>query len=98
MSDRCCQPVVLDPLAFNDALGALGAYSLLRRDATDKTLSMHRLVQVVVQDVLPIEQRKEWMRRVVLAVNTSFPDVQDVDQWAMCECWLPHALVCAAVD
>ena len=90
------QPVVLDPLAFNDAIGALGAYSLLRRDATDKTLSMHRLVQAVVQDALPIQERAQWMQRVVFAVDSSFPNVQDVRQWAACESWLPHGLVCAA--
>jgi tetratricopeptide (TPR) repeat protein len=55
---------------------------------------MHRLVQVIVQDALPIKERKGWMQRAVCAVNTSFPDVQDVRQGAACERWLLHALVC----
>jgi tetratricopeptide (TPR) repeat protein len=89
------QPAVVDFLAFNDAIGVLRAYSLIRRDAFEKTLSIHQLVQVVVRDALPFQEEKEWMQRAVFAVNTSFPDVDNVRQWATCEQWLPHALMCA---
>jgi hypothetical protein len=89
------QPAAADPLAFNDAIGVLRSYSLIDRDVIEKTMSMHRLVQVVVRDALPSQEGKNWMQRAVFAVNTSFPDVQDVRQWAACERWLPHALVCA---
>ena len=32
---------------------------------------------------------------MVQAINASFPNVQDVEQWDACERWLPHAQVCA---
>ena len=81
---------------INDAVAILRAYSLIARDADEKTMSLHRLVQVVVRDALPTDERIPWMRRAVIAVNRSFPRVDDVNQWATCERWLPHGLVCAS--
>src|SRR6266702_6233298 len=42
------QPVAADPLKFNDAIGTLLSYSLVRRNP-DHTLSIHRLVQLVLK-------------------------------------------------
>jgi hypothetical protein len=88
------RPLATDLLAFNEALGVLRAYSLIHRDAIEKAMSVHRLVQAVVRDALPMEERNVWMQRAVFAVDTSFRNVEDVDQWDACERWLPHALVC----
>jgi tetratricopeptide (TPR) repeat protein len=41
------------------------------------------------------EAEKEWMQRVIRALDASCPDVQDVTQWDACEQWLPHAQLCA---
>ena len=37
---------------LNKAIAALGAYSLIRRDPAEKTLSVHRLVQAVLRDAM----------------------------------------------
>ncbi len=90
------QPFAGDLIAFNQAIAALSAYSLMRRDRTEQTMSMHRLVQVVLRENMPIEEGHQWKQRAVLAVHTACPDVTDVKQWGACEQWLPHALACAA--
>jgi tetratricopeptide (TPR) repeat protein len=89
------EPVASDPTDMDEALATLGAYSLLRRNTTEKTLSVHRLVQAVQRESMTAEKEKEWKQRAIQAVNTSYPDVREVSQWDTCERWLPHALVCA---
>ena len=48
---------------WNTALAALRRFSLLDRQAETETLSLHRLVQVVVQEALPAEERRAWAER-----------------------------------
>ena len=87
-----------DPLELNKAIAELSAYSLIRRDPAEKTLSIHRLVQVVLQDTMTDEETKLWVKRVVLAVNAIFPDANpdaDFIPWRVYERYLLHALVCA---
>jgi tetratricopeptide (TPR) repeat protein len=88
-------PVAAHPVHLDRSIAALLAYSLVDRDANDATLSVHRLVQAVVRDALPVEVGKQWMQRAVCAVDTTFPDVEFA-QWSTCERWLPHALACAS--
>jgi hypothetical protein len=38
------EPTASDPTDLDEAIAALGAYSLVRRNATEKTLTIHRLV------------------------------------------------------
>ncbi|MGZ3646343.1 MAG: DUF2225 domain-containing protein [Ktedonobacteraceae bacterium] len=89
------QSVAGDPFTLNQAIAALNAYSLIRRNMTDKTVSMHRLVQAVLRDSMSDEAEQQWKQRVILAVNAASPNVQDMEQWDACELWLPHAQVCA---
>ena len=89
------QAIAHDPLALNKAIAALGAYSLIRRDPAEKTLSVHRLVQAMQQDAMSDDETKLWARRAVLAVGAVFPNPEDFAQWAVCERYVPHALVCA---
>jgi len=89
------EPTAIDPLLLDQAIEALGAYSLLKRDRRTRLLSMHRLVQAVLRDGMSAEVAHHWKQRAVLAVNAASPDVKDVTQWEACEYWMPHALVCA---
>ena len=89
------QATASDPLALNKAITALRAYSLLNRDATNKTLSIHRLVQAVLREDMNEKTARQWMKRVVEAVSEVFPEVQP-ETWTHCERLLPHALVCIA--
>jgi hypothetical protein len=47
-------PLLEDPLAAGDAIGALRRYSLVT-PATGGSASMHRLVQAVTADQMPAE-------------------------------------------
>ena len=80
-----------DTFVLDEAVSVLRAYSLIRRDATEKTLSVHRLVQAVLRDAMADDETKVWAE---LAVNTAFPDVV-FETWQQCERYLSHALVCA---
>lgn len=89
------EAVAADTLRLNQALETLQAYSLVQRDPEEKTLSMHRLVQAVLQDELEAVEKDIWARRATLAVNAAFPHVEqntEHDMWPQCERLLPHAL------
>jgi tetratricopeptide (TPR) repeat protein len=87
-------PVAEDPLVLDEAMTALGAYSLIRRDVRDSMLSIHQLVQAVLRDSMNETVQDDWTQRVVRAVYAAFP-VVDFTTWSQCERCLPHALVCA---
>lgn len=86
--------VAADAYLLNQAIEALRTYSLLGRDPKTHTLTMHRLVQTVLYDTLPLETRGQWMQRVVNAVNAAFPESNEYANWPVCERCLPHALLC----
>ena len=88
------QPVLTHPLQFDQSIAVLRAYSLITRKPDDRMLSIHRLVQTVLQDALPAETGKQWQQRTVLAVNEAFP-VVTFEEWTRCDRLLPHVLVCA---
>jgi tetratricopeptide (TPR) repeat protein len=88
-----------DRLALNAAIGTLLAYSLVRRDTEPVTgsqiLSIHRLVQTVLQDAMDGQKRQLWARRTVQAVGHTFPSTH-FEAWRLCDLWLPHAQMCIA--
>jgi serine/threonine protein kinase/tetratricopeptide (TPR) repeat protein len=88
------QEVVTDPLQLNEAIQHLRRYSLLKRDPEAKLLNLHRLVQVVLKESLDQAVRRQWAEYAVRAVAEAFPQVEFAN-WARCELYLPHVLVCA---
>lgn len=78
-------------LLLNEALAVLGNYSLLQRQPSEKILSIHRLVQAVLQESLEESERYTWAERAVLAVNEAFP-YAGYTTWSQCERLLPQAL------
>ncbi len=87
------QSLKMNTATFDNAIAALRRYSLIKRNGEEKLLSVHRLVQAVVQDTMAAETKKQWMQRTVQAVNAAFPDIA-ISQWKVCERYLPHALLC----
>ena len=86
---------VADSLALDDALAALRRYSLA--EVTEESLSVHRLVQAVVRDRMPQDDRSRWAGAAVELVNAAFPfDRNDLETWAGSARLLPHALAGAA--
>ena len=88
--------VAADPLKLDAAFAEILKYSLLHRDPDAKTLSIHRLVQVVIQDDSTEEEKRQWAERAVRAVNQAFPRVEFAN-WARCERLVPQALACASL-
>jgi tetratricopeptide (TPR) repeat protein len=76
---------------FDEAIATLNTYSLLRRDVENRMLSIHRLIQAVVQDTMNETEQRQWAERVVRAVNHTFPK-GDYTTWTRCQQYLPHAL------
>ena len=87
-------PVAANVWLLNQAIEALRAYSLVQRAPKEKSLSVHRLVQAVLQDALEETERRAWAERAMRAVNAAFPDAQ-YGSWAQCERLLPQALALA---
>ena len=90
------QEVVTDPLRFNELLGALLAFSLIKRLAEERLLSLHRLVQAVQLDRMDEEEQRSWAERVVGAVNRLFPadPKEQVDTWPQCLRYLEQVQAC----
>ncbi len=89
------QPVAADPIKLNDAIGTLLSYSLVRRNP-DHTLSIHRLVQVVLKRSMNKSVQRRWAERAVRAVYQAFPEV-DYGNWLRCQEYIPQVLTCNAL-
>ncbi len=81
-------------LAFNAALETLQAYSLVRREAEQGRLSLHRLVQAVQKEALSEPEQKRWAERAVRLLSAAFP-MPTPATWERCQQLIPHALLCA---
>jgi tetratricopeptide (TPR) repeat protein len=80
-----------DTLALDDAVGELLQFSLVA--VQGQNISIHRLVQAVLRDRLDDRQARAWADTAVHLVNAEFPSGADeVQTWAVCARWLPHAL------
>src|SRR6202008_1971429 len=72
-------------------IGQACSFSLLQRDAISKNLSIHRLGEAFLRDMMPEKgEERVWAERAVRAVNCAFPDV-GFSTWAVCERLLPQA-------
>jgi len=88
-------PVATNPMRLDQVCKEVLRFSLFQRGADARTLTIHRLVQAVLQDNLPAETRAHWKQCAVNSVSAASPNVQDMAQWDACQQWLPHALICA---
>jgi tetratricopeptide (TPR) repeat protein len=92
--DRALQKLVSDLFQWKNAIATLLRYSLIHYNSDTKTVSMHRLVQIVLIDELTPRQRQQWAIRVVRLINGVFPEV-NFNNWSVCADYLPHAQKCA---
>jgi hypothetical protein len=85
------------PLVVNKAIASLVRYSLI--EATNETLSLHRLVQAVIRDRMPEAMEKTWAATVIKLMAEVFPHGKrkpdDVRFWPECKSLLPHVLTVA---
>ena len=87
------QPIVIDPLLYNEVIVELLKYSLVRRNPDNKTLAVHRVVQAVLKDAMSKEQQRQWMERAVLLVNHMLPQVK-FETWPFYQRYLPQIQTC----
>lgn len=85
--------IVTDPYQFDLALAALRSASLVTRHPETQTLSIHRLVQAVLQDHMEPSEVRLWSERAVSMVNAAFPE-PELNMWKQCERYLAPALAC----
>ena len=88
-------PVATDNYLLSLIIEALYSYSLVRRIPGESTLTIHRLVQAVLRDLMGEAEQQRWAERAMLAVNAAFPDTAH-GNWSQCERLLPSAL--AAIE
>lgn len=87
------QALAANPSQLDLTLAALRSLSLVQRYPETHTLSIHRLVQTVLYENMSEKERMVWLRRVIAALNETFPEVTH-EVWRQCERLLPHVLVC----
>ncbi len=92
---RKVKAVASDPQAFNQAIGVLLSYSLLKRQPEAHLLSMHRLVQAVLKDGMKAPTYHQWAERVVQAVDHALSQEVDYGPNSRYKRCLPHAQECA---
>lgn len=85
-----------NPLAFDHVISILQRYSLVRRIADQRLVTIHRLVQTVLRDAMTLEQQRQWAERTLGVINHLFPEVNPA-MWHQCQRYLSHAEVCATL-
>lgn len=88
---------VASALTLDCALELLQSYSLIRRDSNSRSVSLHRLLQVVLRNTLTAEERDLWQKRAISLLFLCFPEVEP-EVFAQCERLTPHVLACAAPE
>ncbi len=87
--------LAVDPLEFHTTIKALLTYSLIQRNAANRTMTIHRLVQAVLKERLVKRIQRIWVVRVVHAMSQLFPlEKEKTGYVQLGEQLLPHALVC----
>jgi tetratricopeptide (TPR) repeat protein len=82
-------------LDYNEAIGALGGYSLVT--VTEDALMVHRLVQSVIRASLNPAEQQHWTGVAARLIKAAFPSGNiEVAAWPACAALLPHVL--AVVD
>ena len=84
-----------DQLAVNELTAPLLRFSLVERDAENRSISLHRLVQEAVKQNMG-DGSGEIVERVVKALRRVFPE-PEFRSWPRCERLLPHLLAIATV-
>jgi tetratricopeptide (TPR) repeat protein len=91
--DPFLEPVMADALALDEAITELRRFSLVHRDTDKRTLSLHRLVQIVFRDGMAHVDQGHWAEAAVRAFNRVFPDPDTAD-WPLCRRYLSNARAC----
>jgi tetratricopeptide (TPR) repeat protein len=86
------QRAAASSLSWIKVYSAATRYSLIKRDATSKSFSIHRLVQLVIREMLAEDEQRQWLESVVtvLAAIASSQDLTKIENWPLCARLVPH--------
>ncbi|HXG03351.1 MAG TPA: tetratricopeptide repeat protein [Candidatus Binatia bacterium] len=87
-------PVAATPLGLLKAVQDVCRLSLLRRNPAARTLTIHRLVQAVVEDEMDEATARTWAERAIHAVSLAFPEPR-FETWERCGRLASQAIACA---
>lgn len=83
--------VAADAFLLNQAIETVRACLLVQRNPREQTLSIHRLVQAVLQDAVEENERHTWAQRALCAVENVFAEAEYA-VWSQCERIVSHAI------
>jgi tetratricopeptide (TPR) repeat protein len=84
------QTAIADELDWDDVCAAATRYSLIKRDATSKSFSVHRLVQLVIREMLAEDEQRQWLESVVTVLVAVAQEPDKVENWPLCARLVPH--------
>ena len=84
------------PFELSEAISVLLRFSLVRCNGKTQTLTIHRLVQAVIQDTMDQAQQQHCTTAVIHALSEIFPKEIVVANWVRCQRFLSHALLCVS--
>ena len=96
------QSLITHPRQYNQAMRDLLAYSLIHRQGEASIVMIHRLVQTVFRESMSEEVQKEWIERIIVVIDHTFPSDRQtqlsLEQWKWCRQLLPHALLSSTLS
>lgn len=99
-------PLLDDPLTLNDAIAALGQYSLINLADDERVIaddeqvvSVHRLVQLVTRGQMSPKVSRQWRTAAGALIEAAIPaDANAQENWPVYATLLPHALEALTAD
>lgn len=89
LGDTVCA-LAEDRLGLIKAIGEVSRYSLIEIDRENQTLSIHRLVQIVLREEMVGESiDRLWAERTIRAMGSIFPTA-DFKNWELCSRLIVH--------
>jgi len=85
--------VATSSVALDEAIQELRRHSFIWRDPNSMMLSIHPLMQVILQDKMDDNQKRKWAERVVRAVKQVFPD-GELPTRQDCQRYVAHVRAC----
>ncbi|QBD82780.1 helix-turn-helix domain-containing protein [Ktedonosporobacter rubrisoli] len=82
-----------DIVIFDQAIAILKNYSLIHRDTTNNTISLHRLLQAVILENMDREKGNYYAKESLKKVAGVFPEGKP-EEWIKCERYLAQARHC----
>lgn len=80
-------------LRFNALLKDLLAYAFISRNVHEKTLTVHRLVQLVIREQWDASALRQRAEQVIIALNSIFPGSEQlsaIESWPHCQLLVPQ--------